>query len=267
VELWIVREVPAWLVGVILIVGLPALILALDVVVRRKLPHKRLVSHNDVTGVIVSVVGVAYAIVVGLCVVSLWEGYTDVGDGLREEAVALTPLVPASAVFGTETQVRITEEIVRYEEALIADWHVRHENTYSPERTADLTSLTVAVSALSPTTEAQKQFVHQAYASIGRAEQLRQKTGTEIGEQRMSDVMWIGILVSTAAILLMSLFFGLDDGGLRRILLIVSTAVIATNLFLIVEMNYPYYGSFSVTPESYERVIGDLRRNVEIPTR
>jgi hypothetical protein len=267
VELWIVREVPAWLVGVILIIGLPALILGLDVVVRRKLPHKRLVSHNDVTGVIVSVVGVAYAIVVGLCVVSLWEGYTDVGDDLREEAVALTPLVPASTVFGPETQSRVTEEIVRYEEALITDFRVRHSNAYSPERTADLASLTAVVGTLTPTTEAQKAFVHQAYTSISRAEVLRQKTGTEIGEQRMSDVMWIGILVSTTAILLMSLFFGLDDGGLRRTLLIVSTAVIATNLFLIVEMNYPYYGSFSVSPESYERVVADLRLNATVPVR
>ena len=36
-------------------------------------------------------------------------------------------------------------------------------------------------------------------------------------------------------------------------------AVIATNLFLIIEMNYPYYGSFAVTPEAYEQVIADLR--------
>ena len=81
----------------------------------------------------------------------------------------------------------------------------------------------------------------------------------EANDQRMSNVMWFGVLLSTAAIMAMSLFLGLADGTVRRILLVLSGAVIATNLFLIIEMNYPYYGSFAVTPDAYEQVITDLR--------
>ena len=76
-ELWLVRDVPAWLVGVLLVLGLPLAMLALDALIHRQMPHRRLGRHNTVTGVIVSVVGVAYAIVIGLCVVSLWNGFSD----------------------------------------------------------------------------------------------------------------------------------------------------------------------------------------------
>jgi len=259
VELWLVRDLPAWLVGGLLIVGLPAVTLGMDQLIHRTLPHKRLGPHNEVTGVIVSVVGVAYAIVIGLCVVSLWEGYTAAKDNSRDEAANLTALVPAGAVFDAQVQQRISADVVRYESDLVADWNARREQGSERRRTADLSELTATVVALQPATESQRAFVREAVERIGRAEVYHHDSDAEADDQRMSDVMWFGVLLSTAAIVAMSLFFGLDDGAVRRILLVLSSAVIATNLFLVIEMNYPYYGSFAVTPDAYEQVIVDLR--------
>jgi hypothetical protein len=259
VELWLVRDVPAWLVGLLLIVGLPAVTLGLDVLIHRTLPHKRLGPHNDVTGVIVSVVGVAYAIVIGLCVVSLWEGYTAAKDNSRDEATSLTALVAAGAVFDAQVQQQIRDDVVRYESDIVADWHARLEQGAERRRTADLAELTATIGALQPTTESQRAYIRDAIERIGRAEVYHHDSDAEANDQRMSNVMWFGVLLSTAAIMAMSLFFGLDDGAVRRILLVLSSAVIATNLFLIVEMNYPYYGSFAVAPDAYEQVITDLR--------
>jgi Protein of unknown function (DUF4239) len=260
VELWLVRDVPAWLVGAVLIIGLPALTLALDVLIHRAMPHRRLSRHNEVTGVIVSIVGVAYAIIIGLCVVSLWEGYTTAEGAVRDEAVNLTALVPTSAVFGAPTQQAIADDIVRYESDLVTDWHARNARGTERRRIADLGRLTATVGALQPTTQAQRAFVIQAVDRIGHADQYHHDSDARADDQRMSDVMWLGVLISTAAILAMCLLFGLDDGALRRILLALAGAVIATNLFLIVEMNYPYYGSFAVTPTAYENAIVDLRQ-------
>jgi hypothetical protein len=259
VELWLVQDVPAWLVGILLIIGLPAVTLGLDRLIHRTLPHNRLGPHNEVTGVIVSVVGVAYAIVIGLCVVSLWEGYTEAKDNSRDEAANLAALIPAAAVFSPAVQQKITDDVVRYETDIVADWHTRRSEGSERRRTADLSELTTTIGALQPTTEAQRAFVLGAVERIGSAEVHHHASDTEANDQRMSDVMWLGVLLSTAAIIGMSLFFGLDDNMLRRILLVLATAVIATNLFLIVEMNYPYYGSFAVTPDAYEEVIADLR--------
>jgi hypothetical protein len=253
--------VPAWLVAILLIGGLPAVTLGLDLLIHRRLPHRRLGPHNDVTGVIVSVVGVAYAIVIGLCVVSLWEGYTAAKDNSRDEAANLTALVPAGAVFGTQVQQRITDDVIRYESDIAADWRNRTEQGPERRRTADLGALTATIGALQPTTEAQRAFVLDAVERIGRAEVHHHDADIEADDQRMSGVMWFGVLLSTAAIIAMSLFFGLDDNALRRTLLALSSAVIATNLFLIVQMNYPYYGSFAVAPDAYEEVVTDLRRD------
>lgn len=260
-ELWLVRDVPAWLVGVVLIIGVPAVTLGLDVLIHRRLPHKRLDRHNDVTGVIVSLVGVAYAIVIGLCVVSLWEGYTAAKDAVREEAASITALIPGSVVFDEQTRQVIEDGVIRYETDLVTDWKARHERGTERQRTADLSQLATTIGSLRPTTDAQRYYINHAIDRIGRAEQFHHDSDAEADDSRMSPVMWFGVLVSTASVLTMCLFFGLDDGALRRLLLALASAVIATNLFLTVEMNYPYYGSFAVGPDAYQSVVDDLRQD------
>ena len=260
VELWLVRDVPAWLVAAVLIIGIPALTLGLDVLIHRTLPHRRLLQHNEVTGVLVSVVGVAYAIVIGLCVVSLWEGYTDAKNAVREEAASMAALVPASVVFDDATRLAVTDSVIRYESALVDDWEARHQEGAERERTADLREIATLVGSLRPETDAQRAFVHHAVDRVGRAELYHHDSNAEADDSRMSPAMWFGVLVSTAAVLTMCLFFGLDDGFVRRVLLITVSAVIATNLFLVVEMNYPYYGSFAVPPDAYQSVVDELRQ-------
>lgn len=260
-ELWLVRDVSAWLVGAVLVIGIPAVTLGLDILIHRTLPHRRLGRHNDVTGVIVSLVGVAYAIVIGLCVVSLWEGYTDAKGAVREEAASMTAIVPGSVVFDDQTRQVITDGVIRYEAALVTDWKARHAQGTERERTADLRELATTIGSLRPTTDAQRFFVNHAIDRIGRAEHYHHDSDAEADDSRMSPVMWFGVLISTGAVLTMCLFFGLDDGVVRRALLTVASTVIATNLFLIVEMNYPYYGSFAVTPDAYESVVVDLQQD------
>jgi hypothetical protein len=259
VELWLVRDVPAWLVGLVLLIGVPAALLALDTLIHRHLRHKRLHRHNDVTGVMVSVVGVAYAIVIGLCVVSLWEGYSDAEHTVREEAANLTALVPAAAVYSPAVQAAITDDIVRYQRDIVEDWTARTGADTNQHRLADLDRLVTTVAALRADTPAQQEFVKNALSTIGHAEQLRHQAEIEGEDRQMSPVMWIGVFATTIVFLGLCLFFGVDDTTLRRLLLTLVGVVIATNLFLIVEMNYPHYGAFSVGPEAYEAVVENLR--------
>jgi hypothetical protein len=259
VELWLVRDVPAWLVCLVLLLGLPLLMLGLDVVLHRKLPHRRLSRHNVVTGVIVSIVGVAYGVMIGLCVVSLWEGLDDAEQTTRNEAANLAALVPGSRVFDEGTQHSIADAVIRYDDDVAGAWQGRIRGRPSPAVTADLQTLAAIVGALKPTTAAQQSFVDDAVGRIARGQELRQICLFEVDDQQMSGVMWMGVLASTTAILGLCLFFGVEDDVVRRVLLIMATAVIATNLFLVVQMNYPYYGSFAVSPHNYLETVQALR--------
>jgi hypothetical protein len=259
VELWLVRDVPAWVVCAVLLVGLPLMMLVLDVALHRKLPHRRLSRHNVVTGVIVSVVGVAYGVMIGLCVVSLWEGFDDAEQTTRNEAANLAALVPGSRVFDEATQRSITDAVIRYDTDVTTAWHGRIRGIPSPAVSADLAALAATIGSLRPATAAQQSFVDDAVARLARGQELRQICLFEVDDQQMSGVMWMGVLASTTAILGLCLFFGVEDDVVRRVLLVMATAVIATNLFLVVQLNYPYYGSFAVGPDNYVETVAALR--------
>lgn len=257
--MWLVRDLPEWLVGLVIVAGLPALVLGLDEVIHRRLPHRRLGRHNLVTGVMVSVVGIAYGIMIGMCVVSLWDGFSDAQDTTRQEAANLAGLVPGSGVFGAATERQMTDEVIRYNQDVVDDWQRRTAGDPSPDVTADLRRLADLLDSLRPTTAAQHAFVQDAVARVNRGEELHQRSLIEANDQQMSSVMWLGVICVTCAILTLILLFGLDDGVLRRVLLVLASIVVATNLFLIVQMNYPYHGSFAVGPDSFIDVIEGLR--------
>lgn len=258
-ELWLVRDVPAWLVGLLLLGGLPAVVLLLDLLVHRAMSHRRLGRHNLVTGVMVAAVGVAYGVMMGLCVVTLWEGLSDAEHTTRQEAANLAGLVPASRVFGPETERRFADEVIRYNEQVVADWPRLADGETSPAVTAGLQRIADLTGSLRPATAAQQSFVDTAVDRIDQAQALRSEAQFEATNKQMSAVMWVGVLTATAAILGLIMLFGLDDVAVRGILLTLATMVVASNLFLVVQMNYPYVGAFSVGSDTFAQVVEDLR--------
>lgn len=260
--LWFVRNVPSWLVAVLLIAGLPAVMLGLDRLIHRRMPHRRLGRHNEVTAAVVSTVGVFYGVMISLCVVWLWDGVTEVEETTRAEAANLAALVPASRVFDAATERRVAGAVIEYNTDLVRRWDLRREGHPNAQVTADLHRIVDTIRPLRPTTTAQQSFVEDAVVRLVRAQELRQQSLLEARRQQMSPALWFGVIGMTTMFLVLLLLFGLDDPVLRPSLIVLATGVVAINLFLIVQMNYPYYGTFAVGPDSYRDVLDDLRRTV-----
>ena len=64
-----VTAVPVWLLGVLLIVGMPAAAVGAQLGIRRTWPHLLEGEHNDVAGFIIAVVGVIYAVLLAFVVI------------------------------------------------------------------------------------------------------------------------------------------------------------------------------------------------------
>ena len=69
-------DLPIWLTGLLLIVVLPAVVVAGQAALRRAWPALLEGDHNEVTGFIIAVVGVIYAVLLGFVVIVSWENST-----------------------------------------------------------------------------------------------------------------------------------------------------------------------------------------------
>jgi hypothetical protein len=129
-----------------------------------------------------------------------------------------------------------------------------------PKVSADLDGLVATVAALQPDTPAQRAYVEDAMARLNRQTELRTVAVRLATDQQLPDILWVAVLGGSIVVLALCLTCGVRDGVLRRVLLVGVTAAVGINLFLVVDLNYPFYGSIRIHPDSYENVVTSLER-------
>ena len=257
---WLASDVPEWVCIVLFLGGLPVLMLALQALVRRTMPEWERGEHNDAAGVMLSAAVVVYSVAVGLCVVTLWEKLDDARSATEAEASNLLALAEGSRVFGPTVQEQIRAGVIAYNRDVVDGWPQRVRGEPVARVGEDLDGLVLTVSGLAVETQAQRAFVDDAVARLARARELRATSLRMAHEEQLPNVMWVAILGSSVVVLALCLTCGVRDGLLRRVLLVGVTATVGINLFLVVELNYPFYGSIRVGSENYSAVVDELAR-------
>lgn len=256
---WLATYPPEWLLGIIAIVVLPALMVALQAAIYRKIPAWRTGANNDATVSVISTSAVVYSIAVGLVVVTLWGRFDGIKQANEDEAANLVAVAEGSRVFADADSEPIRSQVVRYGRDVIGNWDNRVQGREIVQVGQDLDDLLTLVRRLSPGTEAQKAYVDDTVARLGRARELRYKAARLASEAQLPGLLWLSIVVGSLVVVGMCLICSVEDGALRQILLIGITMLVAVNVLLVIELNYPFYGEFKVGPDSFQRMLAELR--------
>jgi hypothetical protein len=102
--------------------------------------------------------------------------------------------------------------------------------------------------------------VDDAVARLTQQSELRFISVRLARDQQLPDIIWVAVLGGSVVVLALCLTFGVRDSMLRKILLTGVTATVGINLFLVIELNYPFYGAIRVGPDSYSDVVSLLTR-------
>jgi hypothetical protein len=257
---WIALNVPEWFSIVLFLGGLPGLMLLLQRLVRRTFPRWERGEHNDAAGVMLSAAVVVYSVAIGLCVVTLWGKLDDAQRATQAEATNLMAVAEGSRVFDAAVQDQIRGGVIAYNRDVVDRWSLRIRGEAQLQVARDLDGLVATVAQLQPQTQAQRAFVDDAVTRLARASELRITAVRQARDQQLPDVLWVAVLGSSVVVLALCLTCGVRDGMLRRILLTGVSATVGINLFLVIELNYPFYGSIRVGPDSYADVVSALTR-------
>lgn len=256
---WLASDVPEWVSILFFLVGLPVLMVLLQTATLRLFPHWQRGRHNDVAGVMLSAAVVVYSVAIGLCVITLWGKLDDAHRATQAEATNVAALVEGSHAFDAGVQDRIRAGVIAYNRDVIAGWSRRIRGEPVATVQADLDNLTGIVAGLTPRNEAQRAFVQDAVTRLDRQSELREVAVRSAHDQQLPGVLWVAVLGGSLVVLALCLTCGVRDGTLRRILLVGVAATVGINLFLVVELNYPFYGEIKVGSDSYSDVITELQ--------
>jgi hypothetical protein len=232
------------------------------VVVQRLFSTERRKQHNDVAGFIYAVLGVAYAVLLGLMLIAVWEKWNEAETITFDEANELAGIFYWAHAL-PQPEGRHIQELVRsYAQVVVEEeWPLMAQGRSSPKAWTTLDELRATILGLKPTTGAQQmgydqmrynQMLEQLH-SLGDARRER----LLVAGQGLPPILWIVLILGGVITVGFTYLFGLED-TLVHVLMVASLAmIISISLFTVAALDYPFNGDIRIHPAAYEQ---DLER-------
>jgi hypothetical protein len=225
------------------------------VVVQRLVPIERRLAHNDVAGFIYAVLGVAYAVLLGLMVVAVWQDWQAAHDSATQEANEL------AAVFWLahglpEPDGRHIQELARdYARVeVLKEWPLMQHGKSSPKASELLDQMRASVEALHPTTDAQTVLYDNL---LGRLHELGDARRARLlqAEEGLPAILWVVLLVGGTITVGFTYLFGLQSTTVHVLMVAALALVIGLVLFTVAALDYPFRGDISIGPDAFEQTL------------
>jgi hypothetical protein len=230
---------------------------SLHAIVQRIVKHETLSPHNEVAGVILTVIGTLYAVILGFVVVVVWQGYTTASDVAASEANALAKVYRLARGVSEPAGNTIRRHISDYAQAVLTKEWPRMVTTGESDRQTGAIAREIAneVVNLKPTTDAQTNLQAAMLAAVGQFLDDRRSRLTYL-RPRIPGILW-GVLIFGGVVLLAITFLiGLENRLVQLMMTGALAAMIAISLVTIFDLESPLEGANHVNPTAWEIFAG-----------
>ena len=249
-----------WLLGTLLVVGLPLVTVAVQAVVRRLAPSIVSGEHNDVAGFLIAVVGVVYAVTLAFIVIVTWEQYRDAEETVDVEAGALRSLYRDSQALPEPAKTRMSDLTIRYgREVAGAEWEAMDDGGSSRAAFDMIGEMFSTLGTATPTTAAQETFLADALVRLNDVAENRAARIT-VAEEGQVSILWVAIILGGILTVGFSLLFGVSNERLHYVMVAFFAAILALQILVIIVLSHPFSGDIRVDPEPFEHVVRDFAR-------
>jgi Protein of unknown function (DUF4239) len=246
-----------WLVLVIAMAAVCAVVISVVVLRQRRITDDDDPSQTpDVIEYMVMMIGVVYAIVLGLAIAGVWEGRGSAQADVLAEAQALHEVKARVQVYPPGVRDKIRADVDAYA-AYVADkeWpYMRDHGDLSPKGTALLARVRSDVTQYNPTSALGQQAYQPLVDQVAAADEARTSRGQSAGAT-MPGVVWFGLI--TGALVTVGLIFTLQIRRSPKELLLAGlfSALIAFLLFLIWDMDAPFGDGLAVSTSVFRDIV------------
>ncbi|MFJ8622528.1 hypothetical protein ACIRD3_06735 [Kitasatospora sp. NPDC093550] len=213
----------------------------------------------DVIEYITMMIGVVYAIVLGLAIAGVWEARGAAQDDLFREAQSLREVSDRAVVYPAEFRDQVRADVDAYVTYVVnTEWSYMQDNGELTEKGGQLLQkLQTDVATRPPASDLESQAYQPMLDRIDQASDARNSRGQNAGPT-MPDVVWFGLI--GGAVVTVGMLFALQIRNTRRelVLALCFSALIAFLLFMIWDFDNPFARSVSVTTQPFEDLFPSL---------
>src|SRR5215211_6720857 len=236
-------------VATVVAVGGLVLVQSLVSIERRK-------QHNDVAGFIYAVLGVSYAVLLGLMLIAVWEQWNAAQDVASDEANQLAGIFWYAHALPQPGGRHIQELARSYAEVVVEEeWPLMAQGRSSPKAWATLDELRGTILGLNPPKGA-KQIGYDQMRYNEMLEQLHDLGNARrerllAARQGLPTILWIVLILGGVITVCFTYLFGLEDTLVHLLMVAALAMIISISLFTVAALDYPFNGDIRIHPAAY----------------
>jgi len=226
------------------------------ILVRRLVPIAVRRQHNDVAGFIYAVLGVVYAVLLGLMVVAVWEEWNAAAETADEEASSLAEIfwladrMPESEGHHIQELARSYARVVVNEE-----WPLMEQEKSSAKAWDLLDEIRASLQRFDPSTPEEQVLYEQGFERMRDLADARRDRLLE-SEQGLPAILWVVLMVGGIIVVSFTYLFGLDSTVIHLLMVAALALIIALVLFTVAALDFPFKGDITIGPDAMEKVLG-----------
>ncbi|MEV7612113.1 hypothetical protein [Streptomyces sp. NPDC089799] len=220
--------------------------------------HRRISEDDDpsetpdVIEYMTMMIGVIYAIVLGLAIAGVWEGRGAAQEYVRQEAQALHEVSVRAEVYPPEVRARIRSDVDAYVTHVVTtEWKAMGDTGEVTDKGAELLDrIRRDVTDYQPQTDHEGQAYQPLVDQVALVDDARSSRAGSAGDT-MPGVVWFGLIIG--ALVTVGMIFALQIRRSFREMLLAGlfSALIAFLLFLIWDFDAPYGRGIAATAEPF----------------
>ncbi|MCX4672033.1 DUF4239 domain-containing protein [Streptomyces sp. NBC_01381] len=226
---------------------------------RRTSPDYDASETPDVIEYMTMMIGVVYAIVLGLAIAGVWEARSVAEDHVHAEAQALHEVSERARVYPEEVRDRIRTDVHAYVSYVVnTEWDSMAENAELTDRGQELlTRVRHDVTDYVPKSDFEAQAYQPLVDQVAAADDARSARGDSAGAT-MPGVVWFGLIAG--GLVTIGMVFALQIRRTPRELILAGlfSALFAFLLFLIWDFDAPYSRGISASADPFRALFDNL---------
>lgn len=218
-------------------------------------------SQNDLVSYFLSASGVIYGIALGLVAAGTWNDFSTLSAQVDEEAAIVGALYQDISTYPTPERQLFQGELRRYVQTVIQQDWPKHRAGIMPQTSTNvIQQFKQYFFSYAPSTPRLKLIHEQAivqFNDLSKARRLRLRGN----EDSLPPILWWVIICGTVINLMITWFFVTKHVQYQLWLTILLALLLGSLLFLTAAMDNPFRGEFSVDPEAFQLVLGQMGKN------
>jgi hypothetical protein len=238
------------------VVGLSVLIAVAGLtVVQRLVPSTTREEHNDVAGFIYAVLGVAYAVLLGLVIIAVWESFAEAGDTADQEASEVAEVFWLAHRLPEPERHQLQQLARSYAQVVVdEEWPLMREGRASPRAWALLDEIRLTIQNLEVRTNAEQVLYQQGLERVYDLNDARRGRLLD-AKASLPAILWVVLLIGGVIVVAFTYLFGLDNTLVHQLMVGALALIIALALFTVSALDYPFGSAVQVGPETFELLL------------